>query len=111
MGYILKGFFIGIFFLVAFTLILVPMAQTLINDVSKIKCDYSCSAEKLLNSYQNPMTIILFLAFWILGSKISELSALANERERLPVYLKKKESKEFKWPWEHKLEVVEDKEK
>ena len=108
MAYIIKGFFLGIFFVIVFTLILAPMLQNVIAESSKSECNYNCSFQKLLEGYNSPLFLILFGAFWILGTKISKLSYLIQKKEEIINMSTKKSQKEFKWPWEHKLRVVED---
>ena len=107
MTYILKGFFLGIFFLIAFTLILSSMTSSVFQDNFGKPCDYSCSIQKLTIAYQSPWFIVLFAAFWVLGSKTARLSYLINQQKRGINNIKLK--KEFRFPWEHKLSVIEDK--
>jgi hypothetical protein len=108
---IIKGFFLGIFFVVAFTLILAPMTESLISEGSGEVCSYGCAIQGLMNAYKSPMFILLFGAFWFLGAKILSLSSLISEKSTFSILSdNKKLEKRLKYPWEHKLSIVEDKE-
>ncbi len=89
---------------------LASMIGNIIESSSGTECVYGCALQKLTSAYIHPLFIVFFGAFWVIGSKISKLSSLAKEREKIINLNYRKSKKEFKWPWEHKLELVEDKE-
>ncbi len=86
------------------------MLEGLIEQSTGVKCSYSCSINRLIEGYKSPLFLILFGAFWFLGSKIYHLSYLIQKKDELFRMPLGKKQKEFKWPWEHKLELVEDRE-
>ncbi len=110
MGYKFKGFFVGILFLVVFTLLFAMMNEKLIENITGTNCSYSCSLNSLIVTYQSPWFLVFFGVFWFLGALIMKLGELINEKSRIGLpknYSNKKD--EFKWPWEHKLSIIEDK--
>ena len=104
MHYAIKGICLGIFFLIAFTLIIAPMTNELKETTHRINCNYSCSVKELVNTYNNILIIPLLCIFLFLGITISRLSWLITTKDKNDT--NKREG--YRWLWEHKLKTVED---